>query len=350
MFQETGDSQNIAKIRDIKSRLGKSLVILIHHYQRKEIVDLGDYSGDSFELSRKAAEDRDARFIVFCGVHFMAESAEILSQAHQTVQIPDAEAGCWMADMADIYLVQRAWDAIADTIKDMSICPIVYMNSDAHLKAFCGSRGGTVCTSSNAETAFRWGLERSDKIFFFPDQHLGRNTGNRLGVPPEEMIVWNPHKPLGGNRPEQIKTAKIILWDGYCLVHTRFKCDHIQKMRTRFPEAKVIVHPECTQEVVAAADAVGSTGAIVKYVAQAPAGSTIIIGTEIHLIQRLALENPDKKILELHHSLCPNMYKINLENLCRTLEGIGEVNRVTVSETVKKDSRRALDRMLALAP
>jgi len=350
MFQETGDSQNIAKIQDIKSRLGKSLVILTHHYQRKEIVDLGDYSGDSFELSRKAAEDRDARFIIFCGVHFMAESAEILSQAHQTVQIPDAEAGCWMADMADIYLVQRAWDAIADTVKDVSICPIVYLNSDAHLKAFWGRRGGTVCTSSNAETAFRWGLERSDKIFFFPDQHLGRNTGNRLGVPPEEMIVWNPHKPLGGNRPEQIKTAKIILWDGYCLVHTRFKCDHIYKLRDRFPEAKIIVHPECTQEVVAAADAVGSTGVIVKYVAQAPAGSTIIIGTEIHLIQRLALENPDKKILELHHSLCPNMYKINLENLCRTMEGIGEVNRVTVSETVKKDSRRALDRMLALAP
>jgi quinolinate synthase len=350
MVQETGDSRNIQKIQEIKSRLGKSLLILAHHYQRKEIVELGDYSGDSFELSRKAAGDSDARFIVFCGVHFMAESAEILSQAHQTVQIPDAEAGCWMADMADIYLVRQVWETIAETIRDVSICPIVYMNSDAHLKAFCGSRGGTVCTSSNAETAFRWGRKRFDKIFFFPDQHLGRNTGNRLGVPPEEMIVWNPHKPFGGNSPEQIRAAKIILWDGHCLVHTRFNCDQMVKMRDRFPEAKIIVHPECTQEVVAAADAVGSTGAIVNYVDGAPAGSTIIIGTETHLIQRLALEYPDKKILELHHSLCPNMYKINLENLCRTLEGVGEVNRVTVSENVKEDARKALDRMLALAP
>ena len=350
MFQESEDSENTVKIREIKSRLGKELVILTHHYQRGEIVELGDYSGDSFELSRKAAEDTDARYIVFCGVHFMAESAEILSRAHQTVQIPDTEAGCWMADMADIVVVQRAWDSIADIAEGARVLPIVYMNSDALLKAFCGRHDGTVCTSSNAETAFRWGLAQSDKIFFFPDQHLGRNTGNRLGVAPDLMIVWDPHKPLGGNTPERIRKAKIILWDGYCLVHTRFQVDHIHQMRDRFPEATVVVHPECTQEVVAAADRVGSTGFIVKYVNQARAGTTTIIGTETHLIQRLALENPDKKVLELHRSLCPNMFKINLTNLRQTLENIGDVNRVTVAETVKADARKALDRMLALSP
>lgn len=350
MFQDTEETEHVAKIREIKSKLGRQLVILTHHYQRGEIVDLGDYSGDSFELSRKAAGDTEARYIVFCGVHFMAESAEILSQAHQTVQIPDSEAGCWMADMADIYLVQRAWDSIAETVDGATVLPIVYMNSDALLKAFCGRHGGTVCTSSNAETAFRWALAASDKIFFFPDQHLGRNTGNRLGFDPDSTIVWDPHKPLGGNTAESIRKAKIILWDGYCLVHTRFQIDHIRQMRNRFPEAAIIVHPECTQEVVAEADRVGSTGFIVKYVNQAPAGSTTIIGTETHLIQRLALEHPDKKVLELHRSLCPNMFKINLTNLRHTLENLGEVNRVTVPESVKADARKALDRMLALTP
>ena len=344
------DKKIIDDIRTIKDHLGKELLILTHHYQRKEIVALGDYQGDSFGLSQKAAEDKDARFIVFCGVHFMAESAEILSQSHQTVQIPKIEAGCWMADMADNDVVVKAWAELTSIAGPETITPIVYMNSDAELKAFCGVRGGTVCTSSNAPDAFRWAFGQREKVFFFPDQHLGRNTSNQMGINPNEMIVWNPKKPLGGNTPEDIKRAKVILWDGYCLVHTRFQVEHVRKIREEFPEAKIVVHPECTQEVVALADAVGSTSFIVKYVKQAPPNTTIVIGTEINLIDRLALENPDKKIFELHYSLCPNMFKINLKNLLWTLENIGKVNVINVPENIKVDARAALDRMLYLAP
>lgn len=350
MNEPIDEKKAIIGIKKLKDSLGKKLIILTHHYQRKEIVDLGDYKGDSFGLSQKAAADKDARYIVFCGVHFMAESAAILSQPHQTVQIPDKEAGCWMADMADIYIVEKAWDELTAITGQESIMPIVYMNSDAALKAFCGRNGGAVCTSSNAYAAFAWGFGQRDKVFFFPDQHLGRNSGNHLGVPSEEMILWKPEKPLGGNSPESIKKAKIILWDGYCLVHTRFEVEHIRKMKQKYPEGRIVVHPECTQEVVASADAVGSTSYIVKYVENAPPGTTIIIGTEINLIKRLALEYKDKTILELHHSLCPNMYKINPQNLLYTLENIGEYNLVSVPEDIKADAKLALDRMLALAP
>lgn len=344
------DKQIMEQIRGIQETQGKELLILTHHYQRKEIVDLGDYRGDSFGLSQKAAADQAARFIVFCGVHFMAESAAILAQPHQTVQIPDLEAGCWMADMADIYIVERAWNELTSITGKDAVMPVVYMNSDAALKAFCGHRGGAVCTSSNTPAAFRWAFEEREKILFFPDQHLGRNTGNRMGIPPQEMIVWNPHKPLGGNTIHHIKKAKVILWDGYCLVHTRFKVEHVLKMRERFPEAKIVVHPECTENVVARADAVGSTSFIVKYVKHAPPGTTVIIGTEINLVERLGLENPDKKILALHRSLCPNMFKIDLEKLLWTLENLGQVNVVTIPEATKEDARAALNRMLALAP
>ncbi len=350
MQHDTDDKEIAEQILAIKEALGEDLLILTHHYQRKEIVDLGDYRGDSFGLSQKAAADKAARFIVFCGVHFMAESAEILSRPHQTVQIPDLEAGCWMADMADIYIVEKAWGEVASICGEESVMPIVYMNSDAVLKAFCGRHGGAVCTSSNAPAAFRWGFSGREKILFFPDQHLGRNTGNQMAIPAEEMIVWNPHKPLGGNTQESIKKAKVILWDGYCLVHTRFRVEHVLRMRERFPEAKIVVHPECTQEVVGLADAVGSTSFIVKYVANAPPNTTIIVGTEVNLIDRLAMENPDKNVFNLHHSLCPNMFKINLKNLLWTLENIGQVNVITVPEETKADARMALDRMLALAP
>ncbi len=339
----------LSAIQKIKSDLGEKLIILTHHYQRKEIVDVGDFCGDSFDLSRRAAADRNARHIVFCGVHFMAESAEILSQPHQSVLIPDSEAGCWMADMADIVIVEKAWEALTDVAGADTIMPVVYMNSDAELKAFCGRHGGTVCTSSNAPAAFRWALEQREKVLFFPDQHLGRNSGNRLGIPREDMIVWRPDKPLGGNTAEDIKKAKLILWDGYCLVHTRFKTDHIQDMRARHPDAKIVVHPECTEEVVAQADAVGSTSYIVNYVKDAPQDSTIVVGTETNLIQRLAFEYPDKNVLELHRSLCPNMFKINPDNLLWTLENIGEANQVIVDEGVKEEARKALDRMLNLA-
>lgn len=344
------DKEVMNRILGVKEELGEELLILTHHYQRKEIVDLGDYRGDSFGLSQKAAADKAARFIVFCGVHFMAESAQILSQPHQTVQIPDLEAGCWMADMADIYIVEKAWEEVTSITGKESVMPIVYMNSDAALKAFCGHRGGAVCTSSNCPSAFRWAFSEREKILFFPDQHLGRNTGNQMGIPAEEMIVWNPHKPLGGNTQDSIKKARVILWDGYCLVHTRFRVEQVLKMRERFPEAKIVVHPECTQEVVALADAVGSTSFIVKYVENASPNTTIIIGTEVNLVDRLALEHPDKRVLALHHSLCPNMFKINLKNLLSTLENIGQVNVVTVPEEIKTDARMALDRMLNLAP
>ena len=244
-------SEIIETIRAKKRELGKQLIILTHHYQRKEIVELGDFVGDSFELSRKAAADRDCRYIVFCGVHFMAESAAILAQPHQVVQIPDVEAGCWMAAMAEAETVKSAWEQIESAAGEDSIIPVVYMNSDAELKSFCGNHGGIVCTSSNAAKAVKWAFGQKEKVLFFPDQHLGRNVGHDLGIAPEEMIVWSPGKPLGGNDPDAVRRARMILWDGYCLVHTRFTVEQIEKMRTEFPEARIIVHPECTREVVA---------------------------------------------------------------------------------------------------
>jgi len=339
----------VEKIQSIRNKLGKKLLILTHHYQRKQIVDLGDFKGDSFGLSKKAASSTSTQFIVFCGVHFMAESAEILSRSDQTVQIPALEAGCWMAGMADIYTVERAWEELSSTMNTESIIPIVYMNSDAVLKAFCRKRGGAVCTSSNADKAFRWGFERGEKIFFFPDQHLGRNSGNKLGIKPDEMLEWDPEKPLGGNSEEAIRKAKIILWNGYCLVHTRFRVEHVLKMRRKYPRAKIVVHPECSEDVVSLADAVGSTSFIVKYVEEAAKGETIIIGTEVNLVNRLALENPGKNIFELHYSLCPNMFRINLKNLLCTLENIGEVNVIVVPEDIKADARLALRRMLSFS-
>lgn len=341
-------SEIIENIQSRKRQFGKELVILTHHYQRKEIVDLGDFAGDSFELSRKAAADSDCRYIVFCGVHFMAESAAILAQPHQVVQIPDVNAGCWMASMADTFTVKAAWDQISEVAGEERVVPVVYMNSDAELKAFCGRNGGTVCTSSNAARAVKWAFETGRKILFFPDQHLGRNVGLDMGLRPEEMIVWSPDKPFGGNDPEAVRRARMILWDGYCLVHTRFTVEQIAKMRAEFPEAKIVVHPECTHEVVALADACGSTSYIVNYVKNAPVGATVIIGTEINLIHRLALEYPDKKVIDLHNSLCPNMFKINLGNLLWTLNNIGQVNVVTIPEQVKAEAKLALDRMLSL--
>jgi quinolinate synthase len=337
-------------IRALKIGLGPELLILTHHYQRQEIVALGDYRGDSFGLSQRAAANREARFIVFCGVHFMAESAAILAQPQQIVQIPDLNAGCLMADMATLEQVDMAWTELTEIAAGVTMVPMVYMNSDASLKAFCGRHGGLVCTSANARAAMAWGFGQGDKVFFSPDQHLGRNTGNLIGLKPEEMIVWNPDEPMGGNRPEDIRRARLILWDGYCHVHTRFKAEHVLKMKEAFPGAKLVVHPECTQEVVALADACGSTGFIANYVKAAPPGSTIIVGTEINLVSRLALEFPDREVLELHYSLCPNMFKIDPAKLLWTLENLGSVNVVTVPEDIKAEARLALDRMLSLSP
>ena len=342
------NKDTIDKIMTIKQALGSKLVILTHHYQRKEIVDLGDHRGDSFGLSQRAARDENAEHIVFCGVHFMAESAAILAKPHQTVQIPDTDAGCWMADMADAVLVERAWNDAAAIVGEHNITPLVYMNSDAYIKAHCGKHNGAVCTSSNAAKAFKWAFNQREKIFFFPDEHLGRNTGNDLGIPTEQMIVWDPDKPRGGNSEDDIKNAKVLLWKGYCLVHTRFTTDDINTMKKNFPGSSIVVHPECTEDVVKKADAVGSTSFIVKFVADAPIGSTIGIGTEINLIKRLAIEHPDKNILPLKDSFCPNMYKINLKNLLACLETIGQTNMVTVADEIKKDAGIALENMLNL--
>ncbi|MGC9195693.1 MAG: quinolinate synthase NadA [Syntrophobacteraceae bacterium] len=343
------DEELIEKIRVRKKELGSRLVILAHHYQRKEIVALGDFVGDSFELSRKAAQDRQCRYIVFCGVHFMAQSAAILANPGQIVQIPDEEAGCRMADMADIHTVTSAYRQLETLLGQGAIIPVAYMNSEADLKAFCGDNAGIVCTSSNADKALKWAFERAQKVLFFPDRHLGHNTGWALGLSAEQMVVWSPEKPLGGNDPEALKRARLILWDGFCHVHTRFTCEQILLRRAQFPQAKIIVHPECPREVVAMADASGSTSRMEKYVKEAPSGSTIIIGTEINLIERLALEYPDKTVLDLERSLCPNMFKINLANLLETLEHLGERNVVRVDEDIKAGARVALDRMLSLA-
>jgi quinolinate synthase len=342
------DRDRIEKIQAIKQRLGRKLMILTHHYQRKEIVDLGHYRGDSFDLSQRAARDEEAQFIVFCGVHFMAESAAILAKPHQTVQIPDMNAGCWMSDMADAFIVERAWNEVAAIVGENHITPLVYMNSEAAIKAHCGRHNGAVCTSSNAARAFDWAFRQKEKIFFFPDEHLGRNTGNALGIPADQMRVYDPEKPLGGNSEDDIRKAKVFLFKGYCLVHTRFTPDDIRAMRKKYPEAKIVVHPECTEEVVKASDAVGSTSFIVKYAADAPKGSTVIIGTEINLVKRLALGYPDKKILALKDSFCPNMFKINLENLLACLENIGKTNIVNIDKDVKKDALIALENMLNL--
>jgi len=338
----------IQRIKLKKKDLGDKLIILTHHYQRKVIVDLGDFAGDSFALSSRAANDKHARYIVFCGVHFMAESAAILSKPNQIVQIPDPDAGCWMADMADSVLLEKAWQKVTAIVEQKKIIPLVYMNSDATIKAHCGSKGGAICTSSNTIKAFEWAFSKGEKIFFFPDEHLGRNTCNTLGIPKHEIIVWDPEKPLGGNSKKTIQKARVILWKGYCLVHTRFTTDQIRNMKKIHPNAKIIVHPECTEDVVAAADAVGSTGFIVNYVKEAKQNSTIIIGTEINLIKRLALDHKDKTILPLKESLCPNMFKINLENLLYTLENIGKVNIIKVETQTQNNAKSALNRMLNL--
>ncbi|MCF8093313.1 MAG: quinolinate synthase NadA [Desulfotignum sp.] len=341
-------SDYMERIMQIKADLGNQLVILTHHYQRKEIVDTGDHRGDSFALSQRAARDENARYIVFCGVHFMAESAAILAKKNQTVQIPDMNAGCWMSDMADVVLVERAWNDVTQIVGDKTVTPLVYMNSDAAIKAHCGRHNGAVCTSSNAPKAFEWALGRREKIFFFPDEHLGRNTAYKMGIPESDLLVWDPEKPLGGHDPAAIQKAKIFLWKGYCLVHTRFTTDQIKTMRKNFPESLIVVHPECTSDVVAQADAVGSTSFIVKFTADAPSGSTVVIGTEINLIKRLALEYPDKNILPLHDSFCPNMYKINLKNLLQCLEQIGKKNVVTIDKEIRADASVALENMLTL--
>jgi len=344
------------RIAAAKAELGSECVILGHHYQRDEVVRFADYRGDSYRLSQMAAQAK-GRYIVFCGVHFMAESADVLSRPGQSVILPDLNAGCSMADMAEISQVEDAWDQFVNLgltdHEGNGITPITYMNSTAAIKAFCGERGGLVCTSSNAKGAFAWAFQRNEKIFFLPDQHLGRNTGCTRGIPLDEMVVWDPYMLQGGVTPERLRKAKVILWKGHCSVHQRFLPDHVEKVRSTYPGIQVVVHPECRWEVCQKADSIGSTDHIIKFVRQAPAGSSFAVGTEIHLVNRLAKENPDKHVITLDDSgcLCTTMYRISPQHLCWALENLVEgniVNPIKVRDNVKRWARAALDKMLEI--
>ncbi len=348
-YYHMGEEELRERIQRQKKQLGRQLLILGHHYQRLEVIEYADHRGDSFGLAQKAAADTTCTFIVFCGVRFMAESADILAAPGQIVQHPDPDAGCPLASMADIRAVRAAWAMVASVCGEEHVLPITYMNSDASLKAFCGSKGGLVCTSSNAEKAFRWALSQRRYLFFFPDENLGRTTARKLGLTHTDLFLWDPsHPPEECTLRDALERARVILWKGYCHVHTRFRQEHVIAARKQIPGAVVVVHPECEEEVVDLADACGSTEFICRFVKDAKPGSTIFVGTEINLVHRLAREYPDKQIYELARSLCPNMYRIDLPKLMWTLENPGEVHVVTVDPVIKQDAKIALQRMLAL--
>ena len=340
-----------ARIGAAKAALGPRLFILGHHYQRDEVMRWADARGDSFGLSRMAADNSAAEYIVFCGVHFMAESADILTADHQQVVLPDLNAGCSMADMADLDSVEEAWEALSDVVDVDRLVPITYMNSSAALKAFVGRHGGAVCTSSNARAVITWALARGEKLLFFPDQHLGRNTAYELGYGAGDMRVWDPKQDFGGLEEIDAKEATFLLWKGHCSVHQRFRVEHVEAARAEHPGVQVVVHPECAHEVVELADQVGSTDYIIRAVDAAPAGSTLAIGTEIHLVQRLAAEHPDKTVFSLDPLICPcsTMFRIDAAHLCWVLENLVEgtvVNRITVDPETADWARVALQRML----
>ncbi len=340
------------RIQAVKRELGARLVILGHHYQRDDVVCHADFTGDSFKLAQQATTQPEADFIVFCGVHFMAESADILSGPHQQVILPDLAAGCSMADMAQPEQVELAWEQLQDLGLD-SLLPITYMNSSAAIKAFCGRNEGVVCTSSNAVPLFDWALKQKEKLFFFPDEHLGRNTGVKFGIPLDKMAVWDPRQELGGNTPEKLKEAKLILWKGFCSVHGRFQPRHVDERRAEYPGIKVLVHPECRYEVVNESDLNGSTEFIIKTIREAPAGSKWAIGTELNLVNRLAKQHPDKFITLLAPDLCmcATMFRIAPENLLWSLENLVAgyvVNQIKVDDDTARWAKVALDRMLAI--
>jgi quinolinate synthase len=350
-FKMPGDERD-AKIWALRRRLGDQLVILGHHYQRDEVIQFADFRGDSFKLSQLAAQRDDARYILFCGVHFMAESADILSGPDQEVILPNLEAGCSMADMAKPDDVNACWETLS-RLGISGVVPITYMNSAATLKAFCGRNGGIVCTSSNAPRVFDWAFERGEKILFFPDEHLGRNTGVKKGIPLDKMVVWDPFQPLGGNTPEQLQQATVILWKGFCSVHARFSIEQIEQARQEDPNVQIIVHPECRHEVVQEADCDGSTEFIIKTITAAPAGTSWGVGTEFNLCNRLNNELPDKRVFCLDPVICPcsTMYRVHPSYLLWALEHLVEgnvVNRITVEPETKRDALVALNRMLSV--
>jgi quinolinate synthase len=348
------DPTLVARARAARERLAERAFVLGHHYQRDEVIQFADVTGDSFKLARDAAARPEAEYIVFCGVHFMAESADILTSPAQQVILPDLAAGCSMADMADYQQVVEAWDVLTAAGVAASTIPVTYMNSTAAIKGFTGEHGGTVCTSSNAERALRWAFERGDKVFFLPDQHLGRNTAVlQLGISLDECVVFNPHKRDGGLTGQQLRDAKMILWQGHCSVHGRFTANNVADVRARIPGVNVLVHPECRHDVVLASDYVGSTEYIIRTIDAAPPGSSWAVGTELNLVRRLGNRHPDKQVIFLEKTVCycSTMNRIDLPHLVRSLESLarGEVvNRITVEERTAEHARLALDRMLAL--
>jgi quinolinate synthase len=341
-----------ARIAAARERLGTEVVLLGHHYQRDEVIRFADHTGDSYKLS-KVASETSARYMLFCGVHFMAETADVLAQPWQQVILPDLNAGCSMADMAEIGQVEDCWDSLKRMGLTGGLIPLTYMNSAAAIKAFCGERGGLVCTSSNAKGAFEWAFARGEKILFLPDQHLGRNTGFAMGIPLSEMVVWDPYQIGGGVSSDRLKAAKVILWKGHCSVHQRFLAEHVDRVRRDEPGMQVIVHPECRWEVCQRADAIGSTEGIIDAIERAPAGTSFAVGTEIHLVNRLAkrFDPLGKRVITLDDAgcLCTTMYRISPQHLAWTLENLAEgrvVNRIKVEDDVKQWAKVALNRML----
>jgi quinolinate synthase len=351
-----------ARIQAVRKHFGPQLVILGHHYQQDEVIALSDWRGDSYGLSQHAADSSDCRYIVFCGVHFMAETADILANrpaklaerggVRIPVMLPDLAAGCSMADMAGIHQIEDAWDQLAEVIDTGDITPVTYINSAASLKAFVGRHGGIVCTSSNAEAALRWSFERTSRVMFFPDQHLGRNTALGMGISLDEMPLWDPHADsLGGSTKEQLLKSKVILWKGHCSVHQMFRPEHVQLLRGKHPGIKILVHPECPRKVFELSDVSGSTSKIIKTVEASPPGSKWAIGTELHLVNRLKQEHPEQEIHFLSPvvCMCATMYRIDLAHLCWTLENLAAgtpVNVIEVDEETARWSLVALERML----
>ncbi len=340
------------RIAEARARLGSSTILLGHHYQRDEVIRFADFTGDSYKLSKAAAET-DAEYLVFCGVHFMAESADILGRDGQQVILPDLNAGCSMADMAEISQVEACWEVLEHLHLSEETIPITYMNSSAAIKAFCGERGGLVCTSSNAGAAFRWAFERGKRILFLPDQHLGRNTGYAMGIPLDAMPVWDPWGLEGGQTKQSLAASRVLLWKGHCSVHQRFLPSHVDEVRAKYPDIRVIVHPECRWEVCQKADALGSTERLIALVDEAPAGILFAVGTEIHLVNRLARHaaSQGKHVITLDDTgcLCTTMYRISPQHLAWALENLVEgrvVNHIQVKKSVKHWARVALDRML----
>ncbi|MFC4077141.1 quinolinate synthase NadA [Salinithrix halophila] len=352
IYRNLTDKEYDERIRRAKDQLGTDLVIMGHHYQRDDVIRYADFTGDSLELARIAARQEQAKAIIFCGVHFMAESADILTRDDQVVILPDMKAGCSMADMADIDELEEAWEVIQEDLGD-TVIPVTYVNSTAAIKAFVGRHGGTTCTSSNAKGVLDWAFSRKKRILFLPDQHLGRNTAYAMGVPLEEMAVWNQVDGEWEDVKGPMEDLRVLLWKGHCSVHTKFTVDQIKRLRERDPETKVIVHPECTFDVVQASDLDGSTSFIIKTIENAPAGSKWAVGTEVNLVQRLAETHPEQHIQLLSQTMCPclTMNRIDRPHLLWTLESLAEghvVNQVSVDPETTKWSKTALDRMLSI--